>query len=220
MTKKTQQNKSFTIFDWLKEITYTKSPVSKFSEKDWESFNPYMVTRFLSMSREYIDLVNYVQTIPYTEKEKYYRIYCEFTPKKQFFQKYIKSTKKSPPKDIIEQILSPGWDCVLIDSVAEVIDGVRDDNGWDRKMAENWLVQVCTRNNKGEIKVLGKKRIIRDILRTLSHEWIHEYQLNVLGRNQGPDIGGINEDEANSISAKLLKIFEKLHPEKEYMMYE
>jgi hypothetical protein len=77
-----------------------------------------------------------------------------------------------------------------------------------------------SRNNKGEIKVLGKKRIIRDILRTLSHEWIHEYQLNVLGRNQGPDIGGINEDEANSISAKLLKIFEKLHPEKEYMMYE
>jgi DNA repair protein RadA/Sms len=56
-------------------------------------------------------------------------------------------------KDIIEQILSPGWDCVLIDSVAEVIDGVRDDNGWDRKMAENWLVQVCTRNNKGENKL-------------------------------------------------------------------
>jgi hypothetical protein len=110
MTKKTQQNKSFTIFDWLKEITYTKSPVSKFSEKDWESFNPYMVTRFLSMSREYIDLVNYVQTIPYTEKEKYYRIYCEFTPKKQFFQKYIKSTKKSPPKDIIEQI-SKYYEC-------------------------------------------------------------------------------------------------------------
>ena len=77
-----------------------------------------------------------------------------------------------------------------------------------------------SRNNKGEIKVLGKKRMVRDILRTLAHEWIHEYQLGVLGRSKGPDIGGINEDEANSISAKLLKIFEKLHPEKEYMMYE
>jgi hypothetical protein len=41
-----------------------------------------------------------------------------------------------------------------------------------------------------------------------------------MGRKQGHDIGGINEDEANSIAAKLLKIFEKLHPDKEYMMYE
>jgi hypothetical protein len=77
-----------------------------------------------------------------------------------------------------------------------------------------------SRNQKGEIKVLAKGRMMRDILRTLAHEWIHEYQLNVMGRKQGHDIGGINEDEANSIAAKLLKIFEKLHPDKEYMMYE
>ena len=90
MTNKTQQNKSFTIFDWLKEITYTKSPSSKFSNEEWESFNPYMISRFLSMSKDYIELVNYVQNIPYTEKEKYYKIYCELIPKKQFFQKKIK----------------------------------------------------------------------------------------------------------------------------------
>lgn len=77
-----------------------------------------------------------------------------------------------------------------------------------------------SRNENGEIKILAKKRMVRDILRTLAHEWIHEYQLNVLGRTKGSDIGGLNEDEANSISGKLLKIFEKLHPEKEYMMYE
>jgi DNA repair protein RadA/Sms len=52
-------------------------------------------------------------------------------------------------KDIIEQILNQGFDCVLIDSVAEIIDGVRDDNGWDRKMAEAWLVEICTSHNKG-----------------------------------------------------------------------
>ena len=54
---------------------------------------------------------------------------------------------------IIEQILNQGFDCVLIDSVAEIIDGVRDDNGWDRKMSEAWLVQVCTKHNKGENKL-------------------------------------------------------------------
>lgn len=53
-------------------------------------------------------------------------------------------------KDVIEQILNQGWDCVLIDSIAEIIDGVRDDNNWDRKMAESWLVDICVKMNKGE----------------------------------------------------------------------
>jgi predicted ATP-dependent serine protease len=53
-------------------------------------------------------------------------------------------------KDVIEQSLNMGWDLVLIDSIAEVIGGVRDDNGWDRKTAESWLVDVCRQNNTGE----------------------------------------------------------------------
>lgn len=53
-------------------------------------------------------------------------------------------------KDVVEQILNQGWDCVLIDSIAEIIDGVRDDNNWDRKMAESWLVDICVKMNKGE----------------------------------------------------------------------
>jgi len=41
---------------------------------------------------------------------------------------------------------------VLIDSAAEIIEGVREDNNWDRKMAESWLVDICVKNNKGENK--------------------------------------------------------------------
>jgi DNA repair protein RadA/Sms len=55
-------------------------------------------------------------------------------------------------KDVVEQALNLGYDCVLIDSIAEIIEGCRDDNGWDRKTAESWLVEVCIRNNKGENK--------------------------------------------------------------------
>jgi DNA repair protein RadA/Sms len=55
-------------------------------------------------------------------------------------------------KDVIEQVLDRGYDLVLIDSIAEVLKGVRDDNGWDRKTAEGWLVETCVRNNKGENK--------------------------------------------------------------------
>jgi DNA repair protein RadA/Sms len=55
-------------------------------------------------------------------------------------------------KDVIEQALNMGFDLVLIDSAAEVIEGVRDDNNWDRKTAESWLVDICNKNNVGENK--------------------------------------------------------------------
>ena len=57
-----------TLFDWLKELTGKKRDWDSFSDKERESFNPYMVNRFLSMHEPFVELVNYVQTIPYTEK--------------------------------------------------------------------------------------------------------------------------------------------------------
>ena len=59
-----------------------------------------------------------------------------------------------------------------------------------------------------------------DILKTLSHEWIHEYQRTILGRERGGDIGGQNEDEANAKSGELIKKFEKHHPDDESKMYD
>lgn len=98
------QASNFTIFDWLKEITYNKSPWNKFSNEQIKTFEPYMINRFLSMSSDYLELVNYVQTIPYTEKEKYYKIYCDLLPKKQFWSKYIKSNTKQPNKDLMKYL--------------------------------------------------------------------------------------------------------------------
>jgi predicted ATP-dependent serine protease len=56
-------------------------------------------------------------------------------------------------KDVIEGVMNMGWDLILIDSIAEIIEGVRDDNKWDRKQAESWLVDLCVKNNKGENKI-------------------------------------------------------------------
>ena len=55
-------------------------------------------------------------------------------------------------KDVVEQVMDMGFDLILIDSIAEVMGGVRDDNGWDRKTAESWLVENCTKQNKGNNK--------------------------------------------------------------------
>ena len=53
-------------------------------------------------------------------------------------------------KDVFGQVLAQGWDLILIDSAAEIIDGVRDDNNWDRKTAEAWFVDICIKHNKGD----------------------------------------------------------------------
>lgn len=93
-----------TLFDWLKELTGKKRDWDSFSDKEKESFNPYMVNRFLSMHQPFIELVNYVQTISYTEKEKYYKVYCGLLPKQNVWLKYIKSTMKQPTIELVEAI--------------------------------------------------------------------------------------------------------------------
>jgi hypothetical protein len=77
-----------------------------------------------------------------------------------------------------------------------------------------------SRNDKDELKILTKGRIYRDILRTLAHEWVHEYQRNVLKWKHGPDIGGRNEDMANSEAGALMKMFERIYPDLVDKMYE
>ena len=76
------------------------------------------------------------------------------------------------------------------------------------------------RNNSDELLVLSKNRMNRDILRTLAHEWVHEYQRTILNRGKGSDIGGKNEDEANALSGSIIKKYEKKFPEDEKKMYE
>jgi len=82
------------------------------------------------------------------------------------------------------------------------------------------VMTTGARNINHTLKILTKGRLNRDILRTLAHEWIHEYQMTILGRSIGPDIGGENEDEANAYSARLIKLFEKKFPYDEKYMYE
>lgn len=71
-----------------------------------------------------------------------------------------------------------------------------------------------------DIKVLSGGRMNRDILRTLAHEWVHEYQMDVQKNEMGPDIGGENEDEANSESGAIMKKFERDFPDSEQKIYE
>jgi hypothetical protein len=92
------------IFDWLKHINQYKTPPSKFTDKDWDVFNSYMIHRFISMDKSLIEVVNYVQEFPPQEKVMIYNIYKEFIPKNNKWNKYIKSKTKQPNKDLVEYI--------------------------------------------------------------------------------------------------------------------
>ena len=92
------------IFDWLKHINQYKTPSSKFTDKDWEVWNSYMIHRFISMNPDYIEVVNYVQELPPQEKVMIYNIYKEFIPKNNKWNKYIKSKVKEPNKDLVIQL--------------------------------------------------------------------------------------------------------------------
>ena len=100
------------IFDWLKQITYEKQSWDSFTEEDRASFNPYMVHRFLSMNPEYIEFVNLIQSIPYTEKEKIYKLYLYMIPKKNMFLKYIKSNRTKTKEELLQHLASH-YECSL-----------------------------------------------------------------------------------------------------------
>ena len=121
MTSKTTTK---TLFDWLEEITVKKTLPTDFSEESWDSFNSYMVHRYLSMDINYIEIVNYVQKINPQNKKQIYTIYREMIPKKKVWLKYIKPSKKQRPPSIAEYV-SKYYECSLGEA-EEYIDLLRE----------------------------------------------------------------------------------------------
>ena len=73
-----------------------------------------------------------------------------------------------------------------------------------------------------EISILSANRLLIDVLRTLSHEWVHEYQHQKMGlkdTDKVKDIGGPEENMANTLSGIFVKKFEKSFPNYEGLLY-
>jgi hypothetical protein len=73
------------------------------------------------------------------------------------------------------------------------------------------------------ISVLSKGRMLVDILRTLSHEWVHEFQYQKLGLADNAkiqNIGGPEENMSNILSGIFIKKFDKQNPDFKDKLYE
>ena len=110
------------IFDWLNQITYNKKEWDTFSEEDHKSFSTFIINRFLSMNKEWIEIVNMLQQ--YTigmESKDVYNLYKNLIPKEKKFLRYIKGKRdKKYNKDLIK-ILCDYFECSK-SQVLEYID--------------------------------------------------------------------------------------------------
>lgn len=73
-----------------------------------------------------------------------------------------------------------------------------------------------------EMIVLAGGRMLIDVLRTLSHEWVHEYQHQKMGVKESdniPDIGGPIENMASVLASIFLKKFQNQFPNHEKFLY-
>jgi len=112
------------IWGWLNEITLYKTPIENISEESWEKWNSYMINRYVSMDIRYIELVNYIQTIPYDNKHQIYSIYREMIPQSKTYLRYIKSKNKKQNATLVDYI-SQHFECGLGEA-EEYIDILRE----------------------------------------------------------------------------------------------
>jgi hypothetical protein len=112
------------IWGWLNEITLYKTPIENISEESWEKWNSYMIHRYVSMNINYVELANFVQTLPYENKQQTYTIYREMIPKTKTFLKYVKSRTKRQPATLVEYV-AKHFECSLGEA-EEYIDLLRE----------------------------------------------------------------------------------------------
>ncbi len=52
-------------------------------------------------------------------------------------------------KDVIEQLFEKGYDYILVDSIVEVLEAVKEDGGMSQGQAEKWLIDLAVKHNEG-----------------------------------------------------------------------
>ena len=56
-------------FDFVREITSTKTPANQFSEGEWKLFEPFFIQKCLSFNSKLLELVNYIQGLNISDKK-------------------------------------------------------------------------------------------------------------------------------------------------------
>ena len=102
-----------TIFDWVKQIKIHKKSWESFTEDEQNKFSSFFINRFLSMDKDFIEVVNVFQkySIGILESKEVYKFYSDILPTNKKFTKYIKSKKLEKYNEELINILKNHFEC-------------------------------------------------------------------------------------------------------------
>ena len=102
-----------TIFDWINQILVKKTHWNKFTEDEQKKFSPFIINRWLSMDKDFLEIVNYFQkySIGTLEPREVYKWYCDMLPKGKRFNKYIKGKKDKKYNNELLDIMVTHFEC-------------------------------------------------------------------------------------------------------------
>ena len=108
-----------TIFDWVNNILVNKKHWDEFTEDEQKKFSPFIINRWLSMDKEFIEIINMFQ--PYAigtlEPKDVYEFYRNLLPRGKRFNKYIKGKKdKKHDKEVIDVLINH-FECSKMEAV-------------------------------------------------------------------------------------------------------
>ena len=102
-----------TIFNWINEILVKKTHWNEFTEDEQKKFSPFIINRWLSMDKDFLEIVNFFQkySIGTLEPREVYKWYCDMLPKGKRFNKYIKGKKDKKYNTELIDIMVTHFEC-------------------------------------------------------------------------------------------------------------
>ena len=102
-----------TIFNWINEILVSKKHWNEFTEDEQKKFSPFIINRWLSMDKDFLEIVNFFQkySIGTLEPREVYKWYCDMLPKGKRFNKYIKGKKDKKYNTELIDIMVQHFEC-------------------------------------------------------------------------------------------------------------
>ena len=117
-----------TIFNWINEILVKKTHWNDFTEDEQKKFSPFIINRWLSMDKDFIEIVNYFQkySIGTLEPREVYKWYCDMLPRGKRFNKYIKGKKDKKYNTELIDIMVTHFECSKL-QVKDYLDLIAKD---------------------------------------------------------------------------------------------
>ena len=117
-----------TIFNWINEILVSKKHWDDFTIDEQKKFSPFIINRWLSMDKEFLEIVNYFQkySIGTLEPREVYKWYCDMLPRGKRFNKYIKGKKDKKYNTELLDIMVMHFECSKL-QIQDYLDLIHKD---------------------------------------------------------------------------------------------